>query len=212
MKSKNKKNSNYTSKYRDSKTNKTNKNNKKKQKRLRVYTKKDYCSGDGMLTRVWGPSLWHYLHIMSFNYPVYPTATDKKYYFIFLKNLIYVLPCKYCRMNLVNNFKKLPLRQIDMKNRDSFSRYVYNLHELINKMLKKKSGLTYCDVRERYENFRARCTDKTNTTKRNKGKNKKENGCTESKYGYKSKCVIKIVPEQQKCKTLHIDSKCIKKQ
>ena len=30
--------------------------------------KKDYLSGDGMLTSVWGPSLWHYLHTMSFNY------------------------------------------------------------------------------------------------------------------------------------------------
>ena len=31
------------------------------------FSKKDYSSGDGMLTTVWGPSLWHYLHIMSFN-------------------------------------------------------------------------------------------------------------------------------------------------
>jgi hypothetical protein len=36
---------------------------------------------------------------------------------------------------------------------------VYKLHETVNKMLKKKSGLTYCDVRERYEHFRSRCTD-----------------------------------------------------
>ena len=44
-----------------------------------------------------------------------------------------------------------------MKNRDTFSRYVYNLHETVNKLL-KKSGLKYCDVRERYEHFRSRCT------------------------------------------------------
>ena len=25
----------------------------------RVFTKKHYMSGDGMLTSVWGPSLWH---------------------------------------------------------------------------------------------------------------------------------------------------------
>ena len=37
------------------------------------FTKKQYMSGDGMLTKVWGPSLWHYLHTMSFNYPINPT-------------------------------------------------------------------------------------------------------------------------------------------
>ena len=44
-----------------------------------------------------------------------------------------------------------------MENRDKFSRYLYNLHEVINKMLHKKSNLSYDDVRERYEHFRARC-------------------------------------------------------
>ena len=52
-----------------------------------------------------------------------------------------------------------PLKSCHLKNRDTFSRYVYKLHEIINKMLKKKSGLTYCQVRERYEHFRSRCTN-----------------------------------------------------
>ena len=52
---------------------------KKTRKRIkRTYRKKDFSSGDGMLTSVWGPSLWHYLHTMSFNYPVNPTKQDKK--------------------------------------------------------------------------------------------------------------------------------------
>ena len=33
-----------------------------------------------MMTSVWGPSMWHYLHTMSFNYPIHPTEQDKKYY------------------------------------------------------------------------------------------------------------------------------------
>ena len=47
-----------------------------------------------------------------------------------------------------------------MKSRETFSKYIYNLHELINTMLNKKSNLSYDDVRERYENFRARCVNK----------------------------------------------------
>ena len=45
----------------------------------RVFKKKEYASGDGMMTTIWGPSLWHYLHTMSFNYPVNPTPDDKKH-------------------------------------------------------------------------------------------------------------------------------------
>ena len=52
----------------------------------------------------------------------------------------------------------MPLTMKHMKNRNTFSRYIYRLHRLINKMLGKQSGLTYEAVRERYEHFRARCT------------------------------------------------------
>ena len=167
-----------------------------------------------MLTAVWGPSLWHFLHTMSFNYPVEPTRDQKVYYRNFVLNLRHVLPCKYCRMNLVTNFKQLPLTLSNMKNRETFSRYVYDLHELVNKMLHKKSNLSFCDVRERYEHFRARCTNEKlqlfKFTKLNKTKKKKEKGCTEPLYGKKSKCIIKIVPQEEKGATFQMDKKCVK--
>ena len=72
----------------------------KKKRNKRVFTKKNYMSGDGMLTTVWGPSMWHYLHTMSFNYPVKPSDDDRKHYKNFILSLQYVLPCKYCRINL----------------------------------------------------------------------------------------------------------------
>ena len=48
-------------------------NNNKTVKNKHIYTKKDYNANDGMITSVWGPALWHFLHTMSFNYPVNPT-------------------------------------------------------------------------------------------------------------------------------------------
>ena len=89
-----------------------------------------------------------------------------------------------------------------MESRDTFSRYVYKLHELINKMLGKKSNLSYCDVRERYEHFRARCTlnDPPKT----------EKGCTVPLVGKKSKGIIRIVPQEEPCESLQIDSQCLK--
>jgi len=187
--------------------------NKHNRTKKRVFSRNDYNSGDGMLTNVWGPAMWHYLHTMSFNYPVNPTHQDKIHYKDFVYNLQYVLPCKYCRMNLTNNFKKKPLQMCDMKNRETFSKYIYELHETINKMLNKKSNLTYCDVRERYEHFRSRCTDekpKVFTFKRTKTSKRKEKGCTEPLYGKKSKCIINIVPQEDRSATFKMDKKCIK--
>ena len=89
-----------------------------------------------------------------------------------------------------------------MKNRNTFSRYIYNLHEIINEMLGKKSGLTYEDVRDRYENFRSRCRTTT------KVETKEENGCTEPVYGEKAKCILQIVPQTKKCETFQIEDKC----
>lgn len=166
----------------------------------KTFTKDDYKSSDGMLTSIWGPPMWHSLHTMSFNYPIKPTKEDKINYYNYFVALQNVLPCKYCRDNLKDNYKKLPLKKSVFKNRDTLSRFVYDLHELVNKRLGKKSTLTYNQVRDRYENFRARCMD----TK----PSKKEKGCTNSLYGIKGKCVMDIVPKESKRKPLNIHSKC----
>jgi len=181
--------------------------------RKRVFKKSDYTSGDGMVTATWGPPMWHYLHTMSFNYPVNPTTEDKKHYRDFIISLQNVLPCKFCRINLKTNLRQMPITPAVMANRESFSRYVYELHELVNKMLKKKSNLTYCDVRERYEHFRSRCTEEKPVLfkyQKLKTRKQKEKGCTEPLYGKKSKCIINIVPQEEKGASIQIDKKCIK--
>ena len=188
---------------------KTKRNKRNKRTKKRVYNLKDYKSGDGMLTSVWGPSLWHYLHTMSFNYPIHPTVQDKKHYKEFILALKYVLPCKYCRINLKDNLKNIPLTKKALKNRRNFSKWLYCLHEHVNKMLKKKSGLSYCDVRDRYENFRARCTKKEikkrlNIKKNKKNKTKKEKGCIDPMYGKNTKCILRIIPKEVKTPTLKI--------
>ena len=94
-------------------------------KKKYTYNKSEYNSSDGMLTTVWGPAMWHYLHTMSFNYPVNPTLEDKQQYRDFILSLQYVLPCKYCRINLTNNFKKKPLQMCHMLNRNTFSNFIF---------------------------------------------------------------------------------------
>ncbi len=204
------------------KTVKSAKHKKEEKKERSVYTKKHYNSNDGMLTTVWGPSMWHFLHTMSFNYPVKPSDTDKRSYRIFIQRLQYILPCGKCRKNLKKNFAKLPLLEKHMDSRHTFSKYIYDLHEVVNKMLHKKSGLSYNDVRNRYEHFRARCVlpldkskevvqEEKHATTAAASDPKKEDGCTEPIYGEKSKCVLQILPQTAKCETFQMDEKCIKR-
>lgn len=157
-----------------------------------------------MLTYVWGPPLWHSLHTISFNYPVKPTNEDKENYYTYFKSLQHVLPCRYCRENYIDNLKKLKFSKKTFKDRHTLSIFVYELHEMVNTNLGKKSNLTYIQVRDRYEHFRSRCLNDI----KNKDLNI-EKGCTEPLYGVKSKCILNIVPKNSKKDTLKIDKKCI---
>lgn len=210
------------------------KSNSKQQKQtVKRWKKGDFYSGDGFVTSIWGPAQWHMLHTISFNYPVSPTPAQQQQYYRYVKSLQHVLPCGACRKNLTANFKKLPLTMKHMANRDTFSRYVYDLHELVNTMLHKSSHLTYEQVRERYEHFRARCTnanennghddpingsggnlakdkDKDKEEKTTTPPNKKEKGCTEPLYGKKARCILSIVPEEKKGQSIQIDQQCLK--
>lgn len=174
-----------------------------KTRKNKIFRKTDYHSNDGMLTSIWGPGMWHFLHTMSFNYPVNPTQEEKNNYRNYILSLELVLPCGKCRKNFKKNLKDLPLLMKHMKSRNTFSRYVYDLHEHINKMLNKTSGLSYQDVRERYEHFRARCTQEDE-------QKVKENGCVTPLYGKKSKCVLQIVPQETKCDTMIISKDSLK--
>ena len=98
-----------------------------------IFNNEDFKSSDGMLTYVWGPSLWHFLHTMSFNYPVKPTKDDKQHYMNFIHSLKFILPCKYCRMNLSRNLKETHFSLKNMKSRETFSKYVFNLWQRFKK-------------------------------------------------------------------------------
>ena len=134
-------------------------NKSKRHFQEQIYGKEEYESNNGMLTTIWGPATWHLLHCISFNYPVEPNDAQKQHYREFVLNLKHVIPCGKCRTNLEKNFGTLPLEERHMASRETFSRYIYDLHEVVNRMLNKKSGLTYDAVRDIYEHFRARCAN-----------------------------------------------------
>lgn len=169
-----------------------------------IFNNEDFNSNDGMLTYVWGPPLWHSLHTMSFNYPVNPTKEQKQQYFAFFTSLQWVLPCKYCRDNYKKNLIELPLNSQALANRHNFSKWLYDMHNLVNKNLGKPITLTFEQVRNRYENFRARCIKDEKTIE-----SKYEKGCTKPLYGKKAKCVLNIVPKETPQDSINIDKSTI---
>ena len=153
----------------------------------------NYESNDGFSTSIWGSSLWHILHMISFNYPVSPTMDDKKHYRAWFKLLGFVLPCKVCRMNYQEKTKKLSL--IHFKSRHTLSRWLYNLHLDIPH---QHPLPPYFELRNTYETFRSKCTAK---------------GCLVPNDFVKSKCVLHILPieSKQAISSFTIHKKCFKK-
>lgn len=165
-----------------------------------IFSTNDYNSDDGILTSIWGPPLWHFLHTISFNYPIKPSKEQKESYLVFFTSLKDILPCKSCRDNYAINLIEYPINSYVLKNRDHFSKWLFELHQKVNTDLGKKLELTYEEVRERYEHFRSRCIIDP--------KDKKPNSCVNKFFGIKSKCILNIVPKETKLKTFIIDSKC----
>ena len=166
-----------------------------------------YSSDNGFVTSVWGPGLWHFLHTMSFNYPVTPTKEQKAQYKQFVMSLQHVLPCRHCRENFPQNIQAVPFTAYSLKNRNTFSRWMYRFHAHINSMLGKETPYTYEQIRSTYEEFRAGCSDTSPTSsvaKRGKH-NKKEKGCVRpAKKKTSQKCVIRIVPTTVSCPSFQV--------
>ena len=162
-----------------------------------MFTKKDYENGGGMMTSIWGPGMWHFLHTMSFNYPVKPSKEEKKHYREFMNSLQHILPCRYCRDNYKKNLKSAGWNMSALKNRDSFSRFVYRLHNEVNRQLGKHCSLTYEAVRDRYEGYRSRCLSESEML--NLLKKKKEKGCIHPLFGEGRRSII-LVKRKSQCK------------
>jgi hypothetical protein len=173
---------------------------KKKNKKRNIRDNTLYESGDGFSTSIWGPAVWHFLHTISFNYKVNPSEEDKDKYTAFLISLGDVLPCLVCRSHYTENLTLAKFKRKDLKNRHTFSRFIYRLHKIVNKRHHNRElPVKYYKMRDNYEIFRAKCTPGV--------------GCILTPDYIKSKARIEIAPE---AKTRHlpsftIDEKCYEK-
>lgn len=176
-----------------------------------TFSEEARSSGDGMQTRIWGPSLWFFLHTMSANYPVKPTPEKRKQHVQFMLSLGTVLPCVYCRNNFRSNlraalwemrpahiskatYSTTPLAMLPaFDTRESFFELVWCLHKNVSIMLRgaEYKAPSLEKTRDMYEGFRARCLTQDEQVQASG-----ELGCTEPMYhGTKGQCRVEVVPK-----------------
>jgi hypothetical protein len=171
---------------------------------------------NGFNTHIWGPSLWHVLHTISFNYPLDPSARDKAHYYKFVRSVGRVLPCRACRKNYKANLKAAGFGEAVLRSRAAFSKFVYDLHTAVTVAIATKPTTTkptatptttkptttptttptFHEVRRTYEAFRA--TDCTENTALGHG------GC-----GGRAKGVVHIMSRENKSCTFVVDPNCL---
>lgn len=120
----------------------------------------DESKSNGLITKIWGPHFWETLHCASAGYPLEPTDLDKKNYKEFYIAIGNVLPCRYCResyKDFITINKDTLINDVIFESRDNLMLWVYKLHERVNLKLGMTYGVTFDEVKDRLESFRAKC-------------------------------------------------------
>jgi hypothetical protein len=151
----------------------------------------------GQNTNVWGPAGWLFLHCIAQNFPWEPDDQKKQSYLKFFRLLGDVLPCRYCRESYQQYINE-PCTKLDesvVKNRKTMVKWLYDIHNKVNKKLGVKDVPCLQEVWDRYESYRSKCKKSPDI------KEDIKKGCTEPLKGLtKKKCIIQIkeVPEPTK--------------
>jgi hypothetical protein len=96
---------------------------------------------------VWGPHAWKFLHYVSLGYPSNPTPEKKQIYKQFYESLKDVLPCSLCANHYAENYKKHPLTDEILSDRDKLIKWVIDVHNIVNEM-KNKPVIKYIEARK----------------------------------------------------------------
>lgn len=83
-----------------------------------------------------GPAMWKTLQSIAFNFPEKATPEQRKDYIDFFKSVGPVIPCPSCSTHYQEYIKKNP---IDAESTESIARWVYDLHDTVNKKNNKTS-------------------------------------------------------------------------
>jgi len=163
-------------------------------------TKFDNMPDDvAIITKIWGPPIWFFLHSMSLAYPKRIDSNNvkhqeiKKSMYLFLSNLSNVLPCPLCA-NSYYDYINEPGFLIDnyLDSRESLFKYIYLLHEKVN----DKLGVPMCKrptIQQAFDYYsRFIANNPCKATTEEERKDKLELGCKDTDF-IQYKCVVDII-------------------
>ena len=144
---------------------------------------------NGMMTKVWGPAGWMFLHSVAFGYPQEIDGKDPEHvmkrqsYKLFFESIGHVLPCKYCRESYQQYARDMPIDNF-LDTRRGLCRWLYAIHNMVNEKLDVPKGEipTFEAVEKFYEKLRAKCT-----------RTVKAKGCTDPVDGRPKRCRIDVI-------------------
>lgn len=114
---------------------------------------------NGMITKIWGPHAWFTMHSIAYCYPLNPNKDDKDKYYNFFILIGDVLPCFYCR-DSYKEFIKCGVTKLTydtLANRETLTKWLYLIHEAVNKKLGVNYDVSYEEISNKYNSYRASC-------------------------------------------------------
>jgi hypothetical protein len=148
-------------------------------------------SNNGLMTKIWGPPGWLFLHCVTMGYPNIIDETNEQHIFRreqtkeFFTTLGNVLPCKFCRDSYNDFIIQHPI-DLNLNTRKELARWFYDIHNKVNEKLEieQEDIPSFETFYNQYEMYRAGCD--------------KNKGCVSSKDGVRKKSVIKIIDKDGK--------------
>lgn len=154
-------------------------------------------SSSGIVTRIWGPPAWIFLHSIVAGYPVNPDEYDtqsgniightRQVYKSFFTNVGGVLPCGLCRNSYVRFLEEVPIDDY-IHSREALFEWLFIIHNKVNEKLGVDEEEDLSTIVAKYESYRAKCPKKPDAK-----------GCV-IPAGRNKKMKCRIVIESVECK------------
>lgn len=109
-------------------------------------------SGEGFVTTVWGPMMWHLLECVALQSEAKALQLQS-----FFRSAGGVLPCVHCRDNFQENSKRARIdAEGSFGSREAAARFVFRLHQEVSRALGKTehAGYTYQQMLDRHNSGR----------------------------------------------------------
>ena len=105
-----------------------------------------------MNSRLFGPVFWSFLHLNAAQYK--PTLRNAKIQFNFIRNFHEFLPCDECKTHYKAHIKKL-LTNSCLESREAYEKFIYDLHETVNRHVGNPPGPSFAEVQKKYRSCEA---------------------------------------------------------